>query len=140
MRRDDANEERRRCGLCGTILRPNDAISVTGVGERCYRCFNEESAERLGVDFDNTAIAPIMVTDADGVRRRFEIRSMLVATGHAMYAREVRHRETRGGYRFEVLGDHEADAHDLLEILRERIRQGLSVRHVHETEHGWHPK
>ena len=138
MRPDGRDDERRRCGLCGKTLRPYDSISVADVGERCYRCFNEELAERLGVDFDNTPIAPIVVTDVDGVRHRFEIRSMLVGTGHAMYAREVRHRDVRGGYRFEILGDLEADARDLFKLLRERIRQGLSVRHVHETEHGWH--
>jgi len=137
MRHDDRDEGRRRCGLCAKILRSYDSISVAEVGERCYRCFNEELAERLGVDFDNTSIAPIAVTDVDGVRHRFEIRSMLVGTGHAMYAREVRHRDARGGYRFEILGDLEADAHDLFKLLRERIRQGLSVRYVQETEHGW---
>jgi hypothetical protein len=94
-------------------------------------------ADRLGIAFDNTPIAPIVVADADGVRHRFEIRSMLVGTGHAMYAREVRNRDAAGGYRFEVLGDHDTDAHDLFTILRERIRQGLSVRHVQQTEHGW---
>ncbi|MEO7889171.1 MAG: hypothetical protein ABIW19_04130, partial [Vicinamibacterales bacterium] len=137
MRQDDGDEERRGCGLCRKILRPYDSISVADVGERCYRCFNEELAERLGVDFDNTPIAPIVVTDADGVRHRFEIRSMLVGTGHAMYAREIKHRDARGGYRFEILGDLDADAQDLLKVLRERLRQGLSVRHVDETEHGW---
>jgi hypothetical protein len=136
MRNDDQDEER-RCGLCGKILRPYDSISVAEVGERCYRCFNEELAERLGVDFDNTPIAPIVVTDVDGVRHRFEIRSMLVGTGHAMYGREITKRDARGGYRFEILGDFESDARDLLKLLRERIRQGLSVRHVQETEHGW---
>ena len=60
-----------------------------------------------------------MVTDVDGVRHPFEIRSMLVGTGHAMYAREVRHRDARGGYRFEILGDLEADAQDLFKLLRE---------------------
>jgi hypothetical protein len=129
--------ERRRCGLCGRILRPGDSISVADVGERCYRCFNEESADLLGVDFDNTPIAPIVVTDVDGVPHRFEIRSMLVGTGHAMYAREVEDREAEGGYRFAILGDLEAAAQDLLQLLRERIRKGLSVRHVHQTEHGW---
>jgi N-acetylglucosamine kinase-like BadF-type ATPase len=38
---------------------------------------------------------------------------MLVGTGHAMYAREVRNRDAAGGYRFEILGDHATDAHDL---------------------------
>jgi hypothetical protein len=137
MRHDDRDEERPRCGRCGTILRPDDSISVAEVGERCYRCFNEELAQRLGVDFDNTPIAPIVVTDVDGVPHRFEIRSMLVGTGHAMYAREVGHRDVRGGHRFAILGDLEADAQDLLTLLRERIGQGLSVRHVRETEQGW---
>ena len=100
MRHDDGDEERRRCGLCGKILRPYDSISVAEVGERCYRCFNEELADRLGIDFDNTPIAPIVVTDVDGVRHRFEIRSMLVGTGHAMSAREVRNRD--GGRRLSV--------------------------------------
>jgi hypothetical protein len=110
---------------------------VAAVGERCYRCFNEESADILGIEFDNTPIAPIEVTDVDGVRRRFEIRSMLVGTGHAMSAREVKTRDSEAGYRFEILGDHEADPRDLLNLLHERIRQGLSVRHVQQTEHGW---
>jgi hypothetical protein len=136
MRHDDGDEER-RCGLCGKVLRPYDSISVTDVGERCYRCFNEEVADRLGIAFDNTPIAPIVVADADGVRHRFAIRSMLVGTGHAMYAREVGSRDAAGGYRFEILGDREANAQDLFKLLRDRIRQGLSVRHVHQTEHGW---
>jgi hypothetical protein len=136
MRHDDGDEERRRCGVCGKVLRPHDSISVTDVGERCYRCFNEELADRLGIAFDNTPIAPIVVADAEGVRHRFEIRSMLIGTGHAMYACEVRSRDAAGGYRFEVLGDLEANAQDLFRLLRERIRQGLSVRHVQQTEHG----
>lgn len=127
MKHDDGDAERRCCGLCGKILPPHDSISVTDVGDRCHRCFNEELADRLGVDFDNT---PIGVTDADGVRHRFEIRSMLVAIGHAMYAPEVTNRDAAIGYRFPILGDHETDAHDPFTLLRARIRQGLSVRHV----------
>ncbi len=94
-------------------------------------------ADRLGIAFDNTPIVPIVVADADGVRHRFEIRSMLVGTGHAMYAREVGSRDAAGGYRFEILGDFEANAQDLFKLLRDRIRQGLSVRHVQPSEHGW---
>ena len=138
MRQDDGDEERRRCGLCGKSLRPYDSISVIEVGERCYRCFNDEMADRLGIDFDNRPIAPLVATDVDGARHRFEIRSMLVGTGHAMSAREFKSRDGEAGYRFEILGDHEANAQDLFKLLRERIRQGLSVRHVQQTEHGWH--
>ena len=137
MRHDDGDEERRRCGRCGKILQPYDSISVAEVGERCSRCFNKEMAARLGIDFDNTPIAPIVVNDVDGVQHRFEIRSMLVPTGHAMSAREVSKPDTPGGYRFEILGDFETGARDLFRLLRERIRQGLSVRHVEKIEHGW---
>ncbi len=87
-------------------------------------CFNEELAHRLGINVDNTPIAPIVVTDVDGVRHRFQIRSMLVGTGHAMHAREARNCDARGGYRFAILGDFETDARDLFNRLRERIRQG----------------
>jgi hypothetical protein len=54
MRHDDRDHERRRCGRCGKMLHAYDSISVADTGERCYRCFNKELAERLGVDFDNT--------------------------------------------------------------------------------------
>ena len=60
MRHEDGDEGRRRCGRCRKVLRPYDSISVTDVGERCYRCFNEELADRLGIAFDNTPIAPIL--------------------------------------------------------------------------------
>ena len=120
----DRNQERRRCGLCRKILRAHDAISIAGVGDRCYRCFNDETADRLGVDFDNTAMPPFAITDVDGVRHRFEIRSMLVPTGHAMYAREIGRPAAKGGYRFEILGNLEADAQDLFTCLCERLREG----------------
>jgi hypothetical protein len=45
-----------------------------------------------------------------GVRHRFQIQSMHVGTGHAMYAREVTNRDAAGGYRFGILGNHETDA------------------------------
>jgi hypothetical protein len=44
-----------------------ESISVANVGLRCYRCFNEETAAMMGVDFDNTPLQPVTVSDADGV-------------------------------------------------------------------------
>ena len=111
-------------------------ITVSGVGQRCYRCFNEEMSARVGVAFDHTPLDPIVLADHDGVPRTFEIRSMLVATGHAMRAEEVPRRE-RGGYRFAVLGDFEADAWQLFQRLYQKMRRELAVRHIEQTEHGW---
>jgi hypothetical protein len=124
------------CGRCGQIINPDATISVSGVGQRCYRCFNEEMSARLGVAFDNTALDPIVLADPDGVVRTFAIRSMLAPTGHAMSAEEVP-RRAGGGYRFEVLGDFEADAWELFQRLYEKMRRELAVRHIELTEHGW---
>lgn len=92
-----------RCGKCGRDLGAGESISVTGVGERCYPCFNEEIAARMGLDFDDTPVQPIELADADGVTHRFEIQPLLVATGREMIAKEVP-RPEHGGYRFAVLG------------------------------------
>jgi hypothetical protein len=125
-----------RCGRCGRTIRPDETISVSDVGDRCYRCFNDETAKRLGVAFDNTPLQSIALIDQDGVTRTFEIRSMLVPTGHEMTAQEIPPREG-GGHRFAVLGDVEADALTLFQRLYEKMRREMSVRHIELTEHGW---
>ena len=71
------------CGRCKQRLKPHETISVADVGLRCYRCFNEETSAKMGVDFDNSPLQPVTVPDVDGVAHTFEFRSMLVATGHA---------------------------------------------------------
>jgi hypothetical protein len=127
-----------KCGRCGRLIRSEQTIGVTGVGQRCYSCFNEEIAERMGVRFDNTPLQPIELADPDGVVRRFEIRSMLCATGHEMIAEEVPRRADGGGYRFAVLGDFEADAWQLFQRLYGKMRHEMGARHLERTEYGWH--
>lgn len=124
-----------RCGRCGRSIRPDETITVSEAGERCYPCFNDEMMGRLGVAFDNTVLQPIVFAGHDGAPRTFEIRSMLVPTGHEMIAQEVPYRT--GGYRFAVLGDFQADALDLFKRLYEKMRAEMSVRHIEHTEHGW---
>lgn len=90
----------------------------------------------MGIDYDNTPLQPVTVSDADGVEHMFEFRSMLVPTGHALYARE-RVPEGQEGYEFSVLGDFDANVWDLFRVLRDRIQRGLAVRHVDQGELGW---
>jgi hypothetical protein len=125
-----------KCGACGKMLGSFESITVGGVGERCYACFNREMADRLGVDFDNTPLQPIVVPDMDGVPHTFQIRSMLVATGHEMEALEI---TTDGqlGYCFRVLGELEIEAWELFSKLYDRMRREMSKRHVERTERGW---
>ena len=110
---------------------------MTGLGQRCYPCFNEETAQRMGVAFDNAPLQPIELSGSDGVVHRFEIRSMLCPTGHELIAEEVPSREDRGGYRFAILGDFEADAWQLFQRLYVKMQRELNERHIEYSEYGW---
>jgi hypothetical protein len=125
-----------RCAACGRTLRPDETITVVGVGERCDACFNAEMAQRLNVDFDDTPLAPVVLTGPDGVPRTFKVRSRLAPTGHVMETLEVPPREG-GGYRFAILGDCEARAWDLFQQLCQKMRAELAVRHIDWSESGW---
>src|SRR5262249_32862083 len=94
---------------------------------------------RMGVDFDNTALQPVVVSDVDDVEHTFEFRSMLVPTGHALYARE-RVPDGQEGYEFSVLGDFDANVWDLFRVLYDRLQRGLGVRYVERGELGWRIK
>ena len=89
----------------------------------------------MGIDYDNTPLQPVTVSDSDGVEHTFDFRSMLVPTGHALYARE-RVPEGQEGYEFSVLGDFDANVWDSFSVLYDRIQRGLAVRHVERGELG----
>jgi hypothetical protein len=124
------------CGRCGQPLKSHESIAIANVGLRCYQCFNEEAAVKMGVAFDNTQLQPVAVSDADGVEHTFEFQSMLVPTGHSLHARKSVP-EGQEGYEFSVLGDFNANVWDLFRVLYDRIRHGLAVRHVESGEFGW---
>jgi hypothetical protein len=124
------------CGACGRPLGSFETIHVAGEGPRCYPCFNRETADRLGIDFNEPRFQPIVLADADGTPHTFTIRSMLVPTGLEMEALEIVN-EGRGGYRFAVLGDFEADTWGLFQRLYANMRREMAIRHVQRTEFGW---
>ena len=124
------------CGRCGRRLKSYESIAVANVGLRCYRCFNEETAARMGGAFDNTPLQPVIVADAGGAEHSFEFQSRLVATGHALHARE-RVPEGQEGYEFSVLGEFDANVWNLFRVLYDRIQHGLAVRHVETGTLGW---
>ncbi len=128
--------EDNKCGACGKTLGPFESITVAGVGDRCYACFNRETADRIGVAFDNTSLQPIVIADADGVQHTFRIRSMLVATGHEMEALEIIN-DQQLGYFFRVLGEVETDAWELFRQLYATMRREMAQRHVERTQFGW---
>ena len=125
-----------RCGSCNKPLESAETIHVAGEGPRCYSCFNQETADRLGIDFDEPQFQPIVLEDADGAPHTFTFRSMLVPTGHKMEALELID-DPHEGYHFAILGDFEADAWQLFQRLYSKMRTEIATRHVHRTEFGW---
>lgn len=125
-----------RCGAYGKQLESGETIDVAGQGPRCYSCFNQETADRLGIDFDEPQFQPIVLEDADGRPRMFRFRSMLVPTGHEMEALETID-DPHEGYRFAILGDFEADPWELFRRLYAKMRAEIVTRHVERTELGW---
>jgi hypothetical protein len=125
-----------RCGVCGKPLESGETIHVAEQGPRCYRCFNRETADRLGIDFNEPEFQPVVLEDADGAPHTFKSRSMLVPTGHEMEALEVID-EPHPGYRFAILGDFEADPWELFQRLYAKMRTEITRRYVHRTEFGW---
>jgi hypothetical protein len=91
-----------RCGSCHKPLESSETIHVAEKGPRCYPCFNRETADRLGVDFEEPRFQPIVLEDVDGVPHTFTFRSMLVPTGHEMEALELTG-DPQQGYRFAIL-------------------------------------
>ena len=128
-----------RCGACGKQLESGETIDVAGQGPRCYSCFNQETADRLGIDFDEPQFQPIVLEDADGRPHTFRFRSMLVPTGHEMEALETID-DSHEGYRFAILGDFEADPWELFRRLHAKMRAEIATRHVERTELGWHSR
>jgi hypothetical protein len=124
------------CVVCGCEPASFGSVIVVGIGQHCFRCYNEDVARRMGVDFDNSSLAPVTLNDVEGVPHHFEIRSRLVGTGHVMDAIEVQEGQPRG-YRFSVLGDFEAEALTLFEQLYQRMRAALAVSHVQHGDLGW---
>jgi hypothetical protein len=123
-------------GACGTALGSGETIHEAGEGPRCRPCFNRETADRLGLDFDEPQFQPIVLEDAKGIPHTFTFRSMLVPTGLEIEAVEITE-DQRDGYRFAVLGDFEADAWELFQLLYAKMRREVATRHVHRTEFGW---
>jgi hypothetical protein len=125
-----------KCGACGRALGSGETIHVAGEGPRCYPCFNRETADRLGIDFDEPQFQPIVLEDTEGTPHTFTFRSMLAPTGLEIEAVEIAEGQ-RDGYRFAVLGDFEADTWELFQLLYAKMRREVATRHVHRTESGW---
>lgn len=123
------------CDRCGRELGNHRRHMVAGVGQLCPSCHDEWEARRLGIEYDSTPLEPVTVTGPDGRTHVFEIDSRIDPVARCLMATE-RFDDGSEGYRFEVVGAHDADAYGLMAELHKRIRAGIERLWLDTTEEG----
>ena len=135
--RDQAKATNPLCG-CSQIVPSYDIVNVGSVekGYRalCGKCFNTEMAKLDGLDrFEHVTFEPVRLADCTGKTHEFHFRTHLFGTGVALDAFELRDGHP-AGYQFQIIGDPQEDLLVLLGRLIEKMRRGLSVKHVSKGE------
>ncbi len=129
-----------RCDSCSQSTPGYDVVNYgsieRGYRQLCSRCFNAEVAKLAGLEkFENLKFEPVVMTDCTGEPHEFHFRTHLFGTGVALDAFELRG-GSPAGYQFRIASDPEDDLLALLGKLIEKIRRGLSIKHLTDGEHG----
>jgi hypothetical protein len=128
------------CVACHESVPNFEIVSVgsieQGYRDLCSRCFNTEMAQSGGLNgFEHLDLKPVTLTDGAGKEHEFHFRTHLLGTGVALDAFEIRGGHP-AGYQFNVIGEPEEDLLVLLGKLIEKIRRGLSRRHLKKEKYG----
>lgn len=129
-----------RCVACHESVPSFEIVSVGSIerGYRglCSRCFNTEIAQLGGLNgFEHLDLKPVTLMDGAGKGHEFHFRTHLFGAGVALDACEVR-RGHPAGYQFQIIGEPEEDVLVLLGRLIEKIRRGLSRKHLKRERNG----
>lgn len=129
-----------RCAGCSRVVPSYDIVNIGSVekGYRalCGKCFNTEMAKLAGLDrFEHVTFEPVRLADCAGETHDFHFRTHLFGTGVALDAFELRD-GCPAGYQFQMIGKPQEDLLVLFGRLIEKIRRGLSVKHVSKGEYG----
>ena len=130
--------EQIRCDGCGQLT-PNYDIVNYGSAERgqrqlCSQCFNKEVAKLVGPNkFEDARFEPVGLIDCLGQAHEFHFRAHFFGPGVALDAFELLDGYP-AGYRFQLIGDPEDDLLVLLGRLIEKMRRGLSIKHLRGGE------
>jgi len=133
-------KQQTRCAGCGQVVPGYDLVNVGSIekGYRalCGKCFNTELAKLDGLDrFEHVTFEPVRLADCTGETHEFHFRTHLFGTGVALDAFELRDGHP-AGYQFQIIGDPQEDLLGLLGRLIEKMRRGLSTKHVRNGESG----
>jgi hypothetical protein len=129
-----------RCDSCARSTPGYDIISYgsieDGYRDLCSLCFNKEVAEEAGLTgFENARFEPVRLSDAAGDVHEFHFCIRLFGPGVALDAFELQDGHP-AGYRFQIIGDPEADLLALLGRLIEKMRRSLATKHLTKSEYG----
>ncbi len=133
-------DQQTRCASCGQITPSYEIVNYGsmehGSRQLCRQCLNTEMAEAMGLEgFEHAKFEPVGLADCTGEVHEFHFRTNLFGTGVALDAFELRDGDP-AGYQFQIIGDPEDGLLVLLGQLIQKIRRGLSTKHVVDGQHG----
>ena len=129
-----------RCARCGQVTPTFEIVNYGsmehGYREICLQCLNTEMAEAMGLaGFEHAKFEPVGLTDCAGEVHEFHFRTNLFGPGVSIDAFELRD-GLPSGYQFQIIGSPEGDLLKLLGQLIQKMRRGLSVKHLVDGRHG----
>ena len=129
-----------RCSNCGRIVPDYDLINLgsieSGYRKLCGQCFNADTARAAGLNkFEHLNFEPVQLVDCEGQPHEFHFRTHLFGTGVALDAFELRDGNP-AGYQFQIIGEPETDLMRLFGRLIEKMRRGLSIKHLKQEDLG----
>ena len=122
------------CEVCGD---PDASTSLGGVAV-CDRCCEERIAEYTGLPRLPDPPAPVRLRGPDGRNHRFRFKIWRAPTGIEVQLDEMGV-PVGEGYRFAVLGDHDADVEDLVARVRSVAESEVGRLYLEPARHrgGW---
>ncbi len=129
-----------RCARCGQSTPGYEIVHYgsmeQGYREICLQCLNREMAEAMGLEgFEHAKFEPVGLTDCAGEVHEFHFRTNLFGPGVSIDAFELRD-GLPSGYQFQIIGNPEDDLLVLFGQLVQKIRRGLSTKHIVDSQHG----
>lgn len=128
------------CARCGQVTPSYEIVNYGsmehGYRQICLKCLNMEMAEAMGLaGFEHAKFEPVGLTDCAGDVHEFHFRTNLFGPGVAIDAFELRD-GLPSGYQFQIIGNPEGDLLMLLGQLIQKMRRGLSVKHLVDGRYG----
>lgn len=106
-----------------------------GYKQICLNCLKKEMAEAMGLEvFEHPKFEPVGLPDCTGEVQEFHFRTNLSGPGVTIDAFQLRDGDP-SGYQFQIIGNPENDLLVLFGELIQKIRRGLSTKHIVDGPH-----